>query len=386
VIRRVLRRFATLDVAIFAVAIAILTSLELAHQQPPPPGPPVDSYSSYDAASGGYRALYELLAREGVRVERFERQPGFLDPGITTLVYSEPQTDPSTQNDARDLEAWVRAGGTLVYFGYDKEAAKAKILAQPYARDESKKTHRVALADTLQAAGVVSLGRVAGDLRWQQPAKRVRVLFDDGRGPVAIAYRFGKGTVVETIDETFLDNAQLATGDRARFAMALVTLVHPSSAVWFDEAIHDHLAPLHWYSIVPRAFIYALIGATIVMLVAIAGAAVRLGPPIPPPTADDRTSADFIDALSTLFERGKASGKALDDAVRSTTRAVARSVGLTGDPSGAEIAARIPDEERRRAFETMLAGATGTAPDPKRFLRTIALAQRLRKDSVSHGR
>jgi len=390
VIRRVLSSVPPLETAIFVIAIAILTAITLGEQKEAPPVA-VDSYSSYDAAGGGYRALYELLGREGVRVERFEEQAGLLDSAIGTLVYSEPlpfdpRQIPSNENDAHDIEAWVRAGGTFVYFGHDDVAAKEKILAQPYSREASAKAHRAVLADVLRSAGVGSLGSAAGGLRWKLPVKRVRTLYDDGRGAVAITYPFGKGTIVETIDETFLDNANLATADRARLALALIAPSQPGQAVWFYETVHGYLVPLHWYSIVPRVFLYALIVATIVMLVAIAGAALRLGPPIVPAPRDDRTSADFIDALSTLLERGEASRQALADAVHSTTRAVARSVGLTGDPSGSEIAARISDEERRSAFETMLAGAGDTAPDQKTFVHTIALAQRLRKDSVSHGR
>lgn len=389
-IRRIVRHIPPLETAIFLIAIAIFTALKFGEQQEQPPVA-LDSYSSYDAAGGGYRALYELFAREGVRVERFEQLPAFLDPAIGTLVYSEPLPfDPrqvaSTENDARDLEAWVRAGGTFVYFGHDDAAAKEKILAQPYSRAASKKAHTEVLADAFRAAGVASLGRVSGGLRWKLPTKAVRVLYDDGRGAVAISYPFGKGTVVETIDETFLDNANLGMGDRARFALALLDTVRPQGAVWFDETIHGDEAAQQWYSLVPRAFLYALIGATVVMVVAIAGAAMRLGPAIVPAPRDDRTSADFIDALSTLLERGRASRQALADAVHSTSRAVARWEGLAGDPSGAQIAASILDEERRAAFEEMLAGVGDKAPDPTTFVRTIALAQRLRKDSVSHGR
>jgi hypothetical protein len=394
VIRRIAARVPLLESAIFLAAVAILTAVTLFQQQQPPAAPLPDSYSSYDTAAGGYRALYELLEREGVPVERYEQQAGLLDGAIGTLVYSEPlpwdsRRIASTENDARALEAWVRAGGTFVYFGYDNGAAKAKIMAQPFARPAAKKRHHPMLAGELREAGVSQLGAIASDMRWKL-RKGVRVLYDDGRGPVVIAYPFGKGHLVETTDETLFDNANLARGDRGRLALALIAPPGRHGTIWFYETVHGYLAPLHWYAIGPRAFLYALIGATIVMLVAIAGAAVRLGPPVAPTPRDDRTSADFIDALATLFERGKASREALAAAVRSTSRAVARKAGLSGDPAPAEIAARIADEERRGAFETMIAEAEGAAgghaTHPNTFVHAIALAQRLRKDSVSHGR
>jgi len=225
---------------------------------------------------------------------------------------------------------------------------------------------------------------VSGSLRWRLAKTHARTLFDDGRGAVAIAYPFGRGSVTAIVDERLLDNASLASADRARFAVALLAPSH--GTIWFDEAAHGYLVPEHWWSIVPRPFVVATIVATIVLAIACIGAAVRFGPAVVPPRSDDRTSADFIDALATLLQRGKAPEKALSDAVRSTSRTLARSLGLSNDPPPDQIAARLGDQERRADFETMLALANERKPTAQAFVRALALAQRLRKDAVTHGR
>ena len=389
-IRRIAARIPWLETMFFVAAVATLAAIVVTQQAPPIA---LDSYSSYDASAGGYRAFYVLLQRERLPVERFERRPLFLDSSIATLVYAEPlpfdpSQGPSSEADASAIELWVKAGGTLVYFGHDDAAAKAGLLRLPSATAAAARPHAAFVSTQLRDAGVRSLGTVASSLRWKlPPAKaRVRALYDDGRGPVTIAYRFGRGTVVATIDETLLDNQGLARADRARLALALVDAAPAGATIWFDEAIHGYLVPEHWWSIVPVPFVIATIVAVLALLIAIAGAALRFGPPIVPPPRDDRTSADFIDALSTLLERGKASGKATADAVRSSSAMVARSLGLAAGAPPAEILARIDDQERRADFETMLTLANDPARSGTAFVRAVALAQRLRKDAVSHGR
>jgi hypothetical protein len=127
-----------LEIALIVLALAALVVMAVLNERRSQTVE-TDSYSSYDAATGGYRAFYELLQREGVRVERFQQRPGSLDAAVDTLVYAEPldfdvRQIPATMNDAHALEAWVREGGRLVYFGHDDAAAKQKLLAFPFSR------------------------------------------------------------------------------------------------------------------------------------------------------------------------------------------------------------------------------------------------------------
>jgi hypothetical protein len=80
-----LRRLPKLETAILVIAVAVLVWLAVATAKQQQAGPGIDSFSSYDSASGGYRAFYQLLGKLGVRVDRFERRPAFLDKGIDTL-------------------------------------------------------------------------------------------------------------------------------------------------------------------------------------------------------------------------------------------------------------------------------------------------------------
>jgi hypothetical protein len=385
-----LRRLPLLEIVLVVAAAIVLTVLGVMRQESETSGrPPLDSYSSYDAHSGGYQAWYELLQREGVRVERFEAQPPFLEHGLDTLVWSEPLPfDPrqtvNTKADIRALEDWVKAGGRLLYLGHDDAAAKAKYLKLPFSTSVKTKNRPEVIAPELRDLGIVRVVPVTG-LRWKARAD-MQPLVADAAGPLIVRYPFGKGQIVASIDELPFSNGRLARGDGARLAYALARPRSRDGRVAFDEAAHGYLVPEHWWTIMPRPLLIAIGVAAFALLIAFAGAAIRLGPALVPPKRIDATSGEFIDSMAALFERGRASQKALDDALRSTRRVIAIALGVPDDASSAEIASRIENPELRHAYQTLVATATLTRPSDTIFVRAIAFAQQLRKEFISHGR
>jgi len=380
-----LRRLPRIELAIIALAIGVLTFIglerqwnaERAHVEP-------DSYSTLDSASGGYRAWYELLEREGAHVARFEERAAFLDRSIHTLIWADPlplddrQTIPS-ESDVQALENWVRGGGRLVYLGHDDGAAAEGILKLPHSAPAGKHDTSY-VAPWLSAAGVA---RYSGTnaLRWTPGARNVDLA--DERGVLIVSYPFGKGKVVAVIDEPIFTNADIGRPDRARLAYALAA-PQPGTAVAFNETIHGFSTPEHWWNVVPRPFAIAIWCALGVLLVAFAGAAQRLGPPLVP-QPNEPNSAAFLDALAALFERGRAARKALSDAASSARRALARSLGFSDQLAPGAVARAIEAPEQRRIFLELERISASTSLDERHFVRGVALAQRLRKESSTHA-
>ena len=391
---RALRRLPPLETSILVVAIAILTALGLASSRQAEIGPQLDSFSSFDTAGGGYAAFFSLLEREDVRVRRFQQRPAFLDASVDTLAYVEPYVfDPRavtpSSGDVAALEAWVRGGGRLLYVGHDDDAAKHGILHLPASTTKAQAGRGTVVAPELAAAGVRRI-EPSGTLRWKRPKRGFEVLFGDARGPVVVAYPFGRGRVVASIDESLFRNDAIARFDRARLAYALAMPHRPAGVVAFYETVHGYGVPDRWWTLVPRAFAIALCFALAIIFIAFAGAAIRFGPPLIPVERRDRSSADFIDALSSLLERGRASRAALDDAAASTSRAIARSLGLAlgteGEVPSRDVASRIERPEAREAYRSLAALAATGPSNTADFVRGIALAQTLRKEFAAHGR
>jgi hypothetical protein len=384
-----LRRLPPLETLVLVLAFGLLVAVALATQRAKSTAV-LDSYSTYDAASGGYRALYELLGREGLRAGRFEQRPAFLTAQTDTLVWAEPlQFDPrqiaTTNADVAALQEWVRAGGSLLYIGFDEVAAKRGILGLPRTRGAAATRSTPFVATALAREGVARID-VRAPRRYRVERRGMRVLLDDGRGAVVVAYPFGRGRVTAVIDESLFTNAALARGDGARLAVALATPRRAAGSVDFDEAVHGHDVPERWWQIVPLPFAIALGVAGIAVLIAFAGAAMRLGPALLPETPENRTTGDFIDALASLFARGKAIRYVLATAERSTARAVVRALGLPKGATVEQIATRIEDDASRADFRALVQIAGNGFADDKNLVRGVALAQRLRKEYSAHAR
>ncbi len=76
-------------------------------------GSPPSNHSSYDTGRNGYRALYDVLAREAIPVTRLEVPLGELDPHVRVLVLTAPGYD---RSDVRRLQSFMRGGGTVLAF------------------------------------------------------------------------------------------------------------------------------------------------------------------------------------------------------------------------------------------------------------------------------
>jgi len=397
--RERLRALPLRDLILLAIAIVLITTFNLLSARPGDRAvAQLDSYSTYDAATGGYRAWYELLQREKIGIERFERRPAFLDGSLETLIWAEPiDYDPrqtyNTPADVRALEDWVKAGGRFIYLGHDDAAAKKGILKLPRTmtvKTPAKKsakpvpTSAPRLAPELRSEGI---DRVAFStpLRWKA-RKGATILVADAAGPLALSYSYGKGRIVSVLDETAFDNAHIARADNARLAFVLASSGRPGARVAFDEAAHGYLVPEKWWQIMPRPLLIALGIVVAGLLIAFVGSAIRLGPPIAPPARTDATSAEFIDSLAALFERGHATAKALEEVVRSTVRIIAVSLGLPDDTPPSVIARRIEAPESRDAYLELAEAADAPSIDEGRLVRLVASAQRLRKEFTTHAR
>ena len=377
-----LRALPRRDTTLLVIAVAVLVFVGVAFDRATIPPARVDSFSTYDAASGGYRAAYDMLERIGISVERFERRPSFLDASIGTLVYVDPLPfDPvqiaPTKADLAALEAWVRGGGALVYIGFDDAAAKAGYLRLPTTIARATPAHAMTIAPALRRAGVANI-RATETHRFR--AQHTRVLVDDGRGAIVVTYPFGRGRVTAIVDRGLFANARIATGDHARLIAALAREARGGLA--FDEVPHGYATPEHWWNIVPRAFVLAVVFGALVLFVAFTGAAIRLGPPLVPVARDDRTSADFIDALAALYERKAATLETLRDVLHATTVSLARRVGrdLRADADADDVAKALRTDRARADFAELRALAANEGATERELVRGLALAHDLRKD------
>jgi hypothetical protein len=133
-----------------------------------------------------------------------------------------------------------------------------------------------------------------------KPDDRV-ALADDG-GPLVVDVRLGRGTVRYIDAGGLFTNRAIALHDNARLAFALVRPRGPHGSVLFDEGLHGAIVDPSWWSISPVWLRVMLCGLALTAVLALAGGALRLGPPFVPPVREP-TSAAFLDAVTALYER-----------------------------------------------------------------------------------
>ncbi len=375
------------DVGLLVLALAVIAGLAILRERRSA-GNPV-TYSSYDASGGGYRAWFELLQREGIAASRFEERAAFLDASTGLLVVSDEPGSAAAlaaigPTEISALAEWIRRGGRIIVLGDDAlvRLLRPALHLPETASDRGGAGRRV--APELAAAGVVRVPAVTSERLI--PRSTDRILVSDRRGALIVSYFLGKGTIVDAIDAAAFANDAIAQPDRARLAVALITIAGTHAQVAFDETVHGYLVPEHWWTALPRRLVVAIIGALLVVGLALAGAAIRLGPPLPAPPSSEAQPWSYLDALATLYERARARHKVLSDAWRSTQRLIARGLGLADGVAAHDLAARMPSAELRGALADFERVAHAPTADDAGLVQGLQLAHGLRREFGSYGR
>jgi uncharacterized protein DUF4350 len=326
------------DLVVAALAVLALLAVSLLGNREQPP--PASTRASGDFSFGGYHGWYDMLAREGVRVERFRRHhDGLGESGIDTLIVAFPAAPvahlwSAAERDA--LRAWVRRGGRLVDIGLtpaaDKNDGKDERVFLDRTRGDRGPLHG---AWSALVANVPGRGndRLA-------PARRARVetLLADKAGALVVRYRYGRGEVVGVATAALFENRAIGGGDVARLAFLVAQPGRSGGTVAFDEAVRGDVIEKPWYRALTAPELLALALAALAGLLWLAYGIVPLGPPVRLRAPREPASDEFVDAVAALYERARARDHARDALVRDARRSLEFAPRTAGN---AELAQRI---------------------------------------------
>ncbi len=330
------------------------------------------TYSSYDSGSNGYRALFEVLAAQGVPVERNERELGLLDPQVKTLVESSitPElsagnklpSNPINEHDIAVIRHFLHEGGRLIVLDDEIGGEGDAIVGLPAAHKVEHRSGAIAVAGANQIPGVTA---VAGPIAALFPLtipKATPLLASDG-ATVALSYPFGKGEVVAISAPALFGNAYISKADNARFAYDLLA---GRGRVAFDERPHGYAVDKNMWEALPQPVRWAFWIVCAIVALALLGANVRFAPPIPLEPPDERDSSAYVRAMASLLRRARSARAAIgafaDDAARRARR----------HPDLPPDSAALVDELKR--LHDLLQPGDGA------LIRAAAIDARLRKD------
>jgi hypothetical protein len=379
-----------------------------------------DSFSSFDYQRGGYRAWFEMLHNEGLRVTRYERRPAYLNDSIGTLIIANNIFDaqlraelgqPYSVYSAVDLTAldkWVKNGGRLIWL-----VDQATSLALPAGMSSAAERLQEHLTQnslglpgvvktTAQkdAAAPVAPSSVGAGVRSVLGLSRLRVPFGadpaltpllaDVKGTVVGWYPHGKGSVTVVTDESLFENGRLNKADNARLAYNLAMFgLSRGQTIAFEEWSHGYQSGDTWWAILPPPFRFAFGIVSIALALLLFGATWRFGPALRLPENDERTSFEYLTSVASLLERGRATRKAVKDLAQLALRACARSVGLVDTATATSIAQRLRGSDagdHRAADLIMLERIAGfEQPTSAELVRAAQIAISLRKELSRDG-
>jgi Domain of unknown function (DUF4350) len=312
------------DLVLAALALIALVAVSLLGKGKP--APTAASRASGDYGFGGYRAWYDLMAREGTRVTTFRSHHDALrESGIDTLVVAFPEAGIAHDWNARErdeLRAWVRGGGRMVDIGITPDAGKGDETDEKIygARTKGSTT---ALRGPWSAS-IASLPDRAVERLFPYKHAKVEPLLRDGAGIVAARYRYGRGEVIAIAEAAQFENRAIAHGDAARLAYLAARPRRPGGVLAFDEAIRGGVVERAWYRALTAPELVALALAALAGLLWLAYGIVPLGPPVRLFPPREPTSAEFVDAVAALYERARARDHAADALLRDARRSLER--------------------------------------------------------------
>jgi Domain of unknown function (DUF4350) len=357
-------------VAVVAVAAIALVSLLTARA---PQGPKWATHASDDFSFGGYRAWYDLMAREGVHVTRFHNHHDALPAGIDTLILSFPQDGLGSfwDRSERDaLQGWVRAGGRLIDIGITPSVGRAEDTKGESVLGVDRPVERGPLAGPW--ASTVSSLPERGKLRLvPQPHHNVDVLLRDRSGPLVVRYTLGRGEVISIAPAAVFENRMLARGDDARLAYLAARPGRPGGTVAFDETIRGDLTEKAWYLALNVPELVALAFLLLAGLLWLAYGLFPLGPPLRLRAPREPTSREFLDAVAALYGRVRAREHARDALTAEAHRNVER----------------LPRTATNLALAVRISGAAADpVPDDATLVAVAALARTAREETIRAGR
>lgn len=346
------------------LAVALLVALAVSSEQAQ--RAQLSRFSTYDTGPNGYRALFDVLQREGVPVQRSERELGLLDPTVHTLVVSsiapEAAQAPGSglrKQDVTWIVKFVERGGRLIVLDPDTDDFE-RAIGMKAKRVPAEASSAQILVSPLDGQSVHA--KITRLYRFDAYTDALPLLATKD-GVVALERRRGKGVVVSILAPDLFSNRVVGTASNAAFAYALLADGKP---IAFEERMHGFAQDKSFWAALPQPVHIAIWIVCAIVLLALIDANVRFIPPAPLEPPDERDSTAYIVAMAALMRRARAGKRAIGDLLEDVHARMRRR-------------GRIPQQTQGLVAE--LEGLSRLErPDDLQVLRAAHLSVAVRKD------
>lgn len=302
-----MQRNRAIELGVIAAALLLIAALSMLRSAQNAAA--ASAPSTYDTGANGYAALFELLAREGSPVRRFERPIGEISRGEESLVLAGDGAldDAAPSASARSvLDRWVSTGGRLIVLDARIGAQARRAFGLPQAADTAPAdSAATSCAFVPHLRGLRVSAPFAKSFPGGCSASRASVL-RAGRRVFAVTYRRGRGSITVFGSSAPFDNLHLSQSDNARVAYAIF-----GGAAAFDERVHGYAEGRSFWEVLPEPMRIAIAIAIAAALLAILGANLPFAPPYDAAAPEERDSSAYIASVARMLERGGAVREAI---------------------------------------------------------------------------
>jgi hypothetical protein len=296
--------------------------------------------TTYAANDSGALALYRWLGQNGYAVQRLQFQEYRLDDKADVLFILDPQ-ESFNRTEAREVLRWVEAGGTLIFvedqvnlFGGAGQLLDELEVDVAFHEPLEGQPETIARAPLLQplfdtppvGEVEVNAGRI---LRSARADALPLVGLPDAI--VLLAMPRGDGIVYVSSSAFPFSNAGLKKPENAALVLNLLRGVPAGATLLFDEYHHGYYSPPTLRSLVLSSpWGWALIYGVLVLIAYLIISGRRFGAPIPlREEVKLRSSAEYVDSMADLFQRGGKASFVLRHYHSSFKRRLARPFGIS---------------------------------------------------------
>ncbi|MBX9689743.1 MAG: DUF4350 domain-containing protein [Candidatus Obscuribacterales bacterium] len=262
--------------------------------------------SSYNGNSSGYKGLYQLVEKLGIKVARFENPYREIAAEKGILLVAAPNF-PMKAAEAEHVLNWVAGGNSLIYLDYCMYGSaahfldKLKLKARVSKNLSEQKFDEIPDSDEMQHVKKLlfsSETRLDGG----------RALLRDSRGALFVELPYGKGRCLFGTVPSLCSNRRFSDRESwGNFQFLINWIAARGGKVLFDERVHGHTSARSLFSYVASgpagAFVFQI---GLLVLIAILSLNQRFGGEKAIPQKRKIAAAEYIDGMALTFEKGRA--------------------------------------------------------------------------------
>jgi hypothetical protein len=316
---------------LFAVLVAFVAYVPRLQTSEQPTGA-----STYSSDDGGALALFRWTQALGYDSRRLEYRDFMLDQHDAALIMLNP-SEAITLDEADQITRWVEDGGMLIVaddasalFGASRTLLRELGVRREVYSSTLMLEHATAVQPLLDQPPASAVPVDTGYVLAPDMDAYVTVLSAASEA-VLIGSKRGAGYVYVSSATRPFTNAGLRDPNSAALVLNLLRRVPPGGRVQFDEFHHGHVAPPSTGGILLAnplgwAALYAVLAVGMYLMLS----GRRFGRPVPlKAEIARRSSAEYVESMADLFQRGGKRAYILRHFYQSFKRRLARPVGVS---------------------------------------------------------